>query len=117
VISQIFIPALFDNKYDDDDPPRHQLACLRVKHAGLAIPDPTISAKSNYTASTLINGHLCNTLIGVARFQSAAHVTTIFQEVKIELQAHKAMLNDSKLKLIVSKLPCDEHRRTILRGS
>jgi hypothetical protein len=35
-ISQTFLPALFGNEYDDDDPCR-KLACLLVKHAGLAI--------------------------------------------------------------------------------
>jgi hypothetical protein len=42
-ISQIFIPALFDNEYDDNNP-KCQLACLPVKYARLAIPYPTISA-------------------------------------------------------------------------
>jgi hypothetical protein len=108
-----FIPALFDDEYDNDDP-RRQLACLPVRHARLAMPDPTIADKSNYMASTLINGRLFNTLIGVTRFQLADHVATI-REVKIKLQACKMTWNDSDLESIFSKLSCDEYR-TILRG-
>jgi hypothetical protein len=67
-----------------------------MKHAGLAMPDPTISAKLNYMVSTLIDGHLFNALIGVTRFRLADHVATI-QEVKIKLQAHKAARHDSEL--------------------
>jgi hypothetical protein len=42
----------------DDSPTRTDLASLLVKHAGLALPDPTVSAKSNYDASTLVVSHL-----------------------------------------------------------
>jgi hypothetical protein len=63
-ISLSFLPALFSDEYDDDDPCR-KLACLPVKHAGLAIPDPTASAKSNYEANILICSHLLATLQGI----------------------------------------------------
>ncbi len=76
-ISQVFIPALFDDELDDDDP-RHQLTCLPVKHAGLAMPDATLSAKSNYDTNTLIHGHyLYQALIGATTFLSSDHVYTI----------------------------------------
>jgi hypothetical protein len=38
-ISRTFLPALFDDEYDDDDP-RRQLACLPVKHDGWHCPKP-----------------------------------------------------------------------------
>jgi hypothetical protein len=40
-ISLSFLPALFCNDYNEDDP-CHNLACFPVKHDGLAIPDPTV---------------------------------------------------------------------------
>jgi hypothetical protein len=51
-----FLPALFGDDLADDTPGR--LASLPVKKAGLAIQDPTTSAESNWTASTVICGHL-----------------------------------------------------------
>ena len=52
-ISERFLPALFDDRLDQDDP-RCKLACLPVKFAGLALPDPTKSADSvSYTHLTL----------------------------------------------------------------
>jgi hypothetical protein len=44
-ITQVFIPALFDDKFDNDDPRCQLLACLPVKNAGLALPDATSSAE------------------------------------------------------------------------
>jgi hypothetical protein len=41
--------ALFGDDFDEDDP-RPRLAGL-LKHAGMALPDPIASAKSNYEAS------------------------------------------------------------------
>jgi hypothetical protein len=42
-----------------------------VKHAGMALPDPTTSAKSNYEASILVNSHLLAALRGTEAFRSA----------------------------------------------
>jgi hypothetical protein len=52
-ISHSFLPALFGDDIVDDDP-RLKLACLPVKHAGLALPDPTASAQRNYEASMVV---------------------------------------------------------------
>jgi hypothetical protein len=56
-ISQYFLPALFGDDFDEDDP-RLRLAGLPVKHAGMAQADPMKSAESNYEARTLVNVHL-----------------------------------------------------------
>jgi hypothetical protein len=63
------LPALFGNKYYDDDP-HWKLVCLLVKHVRLAIsiPDPTTSAKSNYESSILICSHLLALLWGIKTF-------------------------------------------------
>jgi hypothetical protein len=112
-ISQTFLAALFGDEYDDDDP-RRKVVCLPVKHAGLAIPDPTTSAKSNFESSILICSHLLATLRGVDEFRSSDHVATI-QECKAELHIHKQEECDLALHSIASTLSCD-NRRTILRG-
>jgi hypothetical protein len=41
-----------------------------VKHAGMALPDPIASAKSNYEGSTLVNVHLLAALKGNEVFRS-----------------------------------------------
>jgi hypothetical protein len=51
-----FLPALFG--VDGVEDTHKLLACLPVKAAGLAIPNPTATAESNWTALTLVCGHL-----------------------------------------------------------
>jgi hypothetical protein len=85
-ISLSFLPALFGDVYDDDDP-RQKLACLLVKHAGLAIPDPTASAKSNHKASIMKGSHFLAALWGIKEFQSSNHVATI-RDCKAKLHIH-----------------------------
>jgi hypothetical protein len=96
------------------DDPRPRLAGLPVKHAGMALPDPIASAKSNYEASTLVNVHLLAALKGNEEFHSADH-KAISREVRSELKVRKKAKDDSELKSILSKVQCDL-RRTILRG-
>jgi hypothetical protein len=112
-ISQSFLPAVFGDVFDDDDP-RLRLAGLPVKHAGMALPDPIKSAKTNYEASTLVNVHLLAALKGNEVFRSVDHKTAS-REVKSELKTRKKAKDDSELNSIVSKLPCDL-RRAILRA-
>jgi hypothetical protein len=52
-----FLPTLFGDDFDKSDPHR-KLSCLLVKWAGLAIPDPTVSADPNYEASVLLCSHI-----------------------------------------------------------
>ena len=105
-VSQSFLPTLFGDAYDDDDP-RRRLASLPVKHAGLALPNPTEeSAESNYEASTLACSHLVAALKGVEVLCSSDHFAVI-REVRIELQPRKDAKHDSILASIVSTLSCD----------
>jgi hypothetical protein len=73
-ISANFLPALFDKKIEENDK-RRVLAGLPIKHAGLALPDPTTSAEDNYLASTLVCSHLIAALRGVEMFRSTEHDT------------------------------------------
>jgi hypothetical protein len=55
-LQQEFLTALFGDELTNGLP--GQLACIPVKKAGLAILNPTLSMESNWTASTVICGHL-----------------------------------------------------------
>jgi hypothetical protein len=74
-----------------------------VKHAGMALPDPIASAKSNYEASTLVNV-LSLALKGNEEFHSADH-KAISREVRSELKVRKKAKDDSELKS-TSKVQC-----------
>jgi hypothetical protein len=45
-LAKNFLPSLFGNGESCDT--ERQLACLPVKHAGLALPNPTTAAESNW---------------------------------------------------------------------
>ncbi len=113
-LARTFLPALFNDDYDVAADPRRQLASLPVKHAGLALPDPTESAEANYDASILVCSHLLAAFRGVDEFRTADHLAVI-REVKTELRQRNLEKNDSELASLASKLSCDD-RRTILRG-
>jgi hypothetical protein len=53
-----FLPALFGEPLEADDGRHHELACLPVKHVGLATPDLTDTSTDCYAAHALICAHL-----------------------------------------------------------
>jgi hypothetical protein len=75
-LSTTFLPTLFGDNYDEDGP-RRKISCLPVKWSGLAIPDPTSSADSNYNASILLCLHLLAAFRSVDTFWSANHMAVI----------------------------------------
>jgi hypothetical protein len=72
-LAKTFLPALFGDSYDGNTVPWRQFACLPVKWAGLAIPDPTSSAELNHDASELLTFHALAAFRGVNGFLSADH--------------------------------------------
>jgi hypothetical protein len=112
-LAKTFLPTLFGDDYDNDDP-RRALAGLHVKWAGLAIPDPTTLAQPNYEASILLYSHIMAAFGGVDVFQSTDHLKVI-REVKAKLKLRNAATSESSLKDLASKMSCN-NRRTILRG-
>jgi hypothetical protein len=100
-ISEDFLPALFRDTLNEKDDVRLKLCCLPVKQAGLALPDPTKSAPSNYEASTCVNSHLIAALKGTEVFSSLTHVVTI-KEVRSELAGRKKASDELILKSILS---------------
>ena len=102
-LAHFFLPALFGDNYDDDDP-RRDLSCLPVKWAGMAIPDPTSAAESNYEASTLLCSHIVSAFRGNEEFRSANH-TSVIKEVKAELKFRNAAKYEARLDSLTSELP------------
>jgi hypothetical protein len=68
-LAKKFLPSLFGNGESWCEDAKRQLVCLPVKHAGLALPNPTTAAESNWKASTLICGHLVAALRGATDFR------------------------------------------------
>jgi hypothetical protein len=60
-IANGFLPSLFGESLIDDSY-RRPLSTLPVKNAGLALPDTTQTANSNYKASSLMCGHLVDAM-------------------------------------------------------
>jgi hypothetical protein len=93
-LSRTFLPTLFRNDHDDDDP-RRNISCLPVKWAGLTIPNPTL-----YEASTLLCSHILAAFRGLDTFRSAKHKLVI-SEVKTELK----LRNEAKYEDSMTFLP------------
>jgi hypothetical protein len=74
-LAKKFLPSLFGNRESCDA--KRQLVSLPVKHAGLALPNSTTAAESNWKASTLICGHLVAALRGTTDFRSEDHSATM----------------------------------------
>jgi hypothetical protein len=111
-----FLPALlFDEDMADDDP-RLKLACLPVKHAGLALPDPTRSAQSNHVASILMCSHLLAAFRDQDPFRTTDHLAVI-HAVKDELKSRHQENYKTELNSIVSTLSCDDSRTILASGS
>ena len=64
-----FVPALFERL--GEGAPEQGFTCLPVKKAGLALPDQTLKAPENWTASCVIIGHLVAVLRGQMEFRTA----------------------------------------------
>jgi hypothetical protein len=75
-MNQTFLPALCDDAISSDDP-RFSLAGLPVKHAGLALPNPVLSANKNYESSMLSLSHILAAFCGVNGFRSADHIAIV----------------------------------------
>ncbi len=108
-----FLHALFGDNLINDNLPR-QLACLPVKHAGLALPNPLKAAETNWKASTLICGHLVAALRGRTEFRSVDHAATM-QSGKAELKKRNLATYEENLATIIKPMTA-EKSRTICRG-
>jgi hypothetical protein len=101
-IQEKFLPALFGDDITNDVPQR--IACLPVKKAGLAIPNPTETADTNWTASTVICGNLILAIRGMEVFSSTKH-TSIMNAGKAETAFRYLSESQDKLSRELLKLP------------
>ena len=115
VISKTFLPALFGEPRMEDTH-RRPLAALPVKHAGLAIPNPTQTADDNYRTSSLVCSHLVQAiqLDSEVEFSSVDHIATR-NVVLNALADEKAEQMKTALESVLSTLDPDT-ARTIRRG-
>ena len=69
---------------------------LLVKQDSIALPDPTQTAKSNWTAACVITGHLVAALHGTAEFWSGAHAL-FMGEVRYDIRRQHAEAAETSL--------------------
>jgi hypothetical protein len=76
-----------------------------VKHAGIAIADPTATSDVFYEASTLVCSHLTAAGVrGVEKFKYSTHIA-IRKDTIAELRKRKILRHDKELSSIVAPLP------------
>ena len=102
-----FLPALFGE--DEIDANRRELACNPVRWAGLALPDPTTSATSNWTASCVIVGHLVAALRGRSEFLPADH-KAVMSAGKAALRARVNATSEQRLESVCGRATASEAR-------
>jgi hypothetical protein len=82
---------------DQTEDPRITLSGLPVKLAGLAPPDPTVSAKPNYEGSLLVVGYLIAAMRGREKEFLTADYTGTIRTVKAEVRTRKKAKLESDL--------------------
>jgi hypothetical protein len=80
----VVVAAMGETAFEEKNDVRLLLQGPPVKHAGMALPDPTKSAESNDEASVLVASHLLAALRGTEAFRSTEHVAVI-KAVRSEL--------------------------------
>lgn len=116
-IAHKFLPALFGEPPWEDNDHRRPLAALPVKHAGLALPNPTTTADDNYRTSTVVCSHLLQALRpdSEVTFSSVDHTATL-RSATNAFSKRKKEECETKLLEICSKLDPDTSR-TVKRGA
>ena len=74
-LREVLLPALLWGL--TEGLPRRENTRLPVKQAGLAIPDPLLTAPENWTASCIIKGHLVLALRGQTIIRTADHTACL----------------------------------------
>ena len=74
-IAKAFLPVLFEGV--GDGAPGSEITRLPVKQAGMALPDPTLTASENWQASCVTTGHLVSALRGQVPFRTAYHASCL----------------------------------------
>ena len=114
-ITTKFLPSLFGSNPLPTSPTLRHILALPVKCAGIAIPNPVVTAAANYQASTVLCSHLLSALRGATPFCSADHKTTIHM-TRSELQVRNSAAHASVLRQQLATLP-PALQRIIGRGT
>jgi hypothetical protein len=107
-----FLPAIFG--IDEASDTLRKMASLPVKFAGLAIPDPTVTAETNWSASTVICGHIIAAIRGTTIYRSADHLS-VLKTGKAEIRKRRDDCSMDEMESILRTIPKGESR-TIRRG-
>eukprot|EP00978_Attheya_sp_CCMP212_P031185 scaffold117077_cov65-Attheya_sp.AAC.6 len=104
-----FLPALLgQNKVGQL---LRDLLALLVKHAELALPNPTTSAsRGNFMASKIVCGHLVVLLRERAMFNGAEHTSVISKEGRSAICISKVSVNGGELLCLLRNLPPEKRR-------
>jgi hypothetical protein len=108
-----FLPALIKDNIADGDPLLN-LACLPVKNAGLALPNPVNRAEANYRASEVPNSHIIQVMRKKETFSLQDHTATA-RKVKGEIKKRHNLTNKAHLESILGIMTKDLSR-TVRRG-
>ena len=76
-LRETFLPALFEGL--GEGAPERRVTRMPVKQAGLVLPDPTLTAPENWTASCVITGHLVTALRGQVEFRMADYSACLLE--------------------------------------
>ena len=82
-LQKSFLPSLFQG--DTEKAPTWGINCLKVNHAGMDIPNPTMSDWENWSDSCLITVNMVASLKGITEFNIGYHVL-ILREGRGEIQ-------------------------------
>ena len=85
---------------------------LPAKQAGLSLPDPTLTAPENWTASCVITGHLVAALRGQVEFRTADH-SAFIREGRTSVRKRNAQQADEALAATISGAPVQGARQLI----
>eukprot|EP00978_Attheya_sp_CCMP212_P006633 scaffold15402_cov35-Attheya_sp.AAC.1 len=104
-----FLPALLGLGQSKIGQSLQDLFALLVKHAGIAIPNPTTSAGGNFMASTVVCGHLVAALRERVQFNGAEHKSVI-KEGRAAIKINRTVVHDNELSHLLRPLPPEKKR-------
>ena len=107
-IAKAFFPALFEGA--GDGAPGREITRLPVKQAGMALPNPTLTAPENCQASCVITGHLVPALRGQVPFRTADHAAFL-RDGRAAVRRQNAAKAVASLETTIARAPAVVTRR------
>ena len=101
-IAKAFLQVLLEG--EGDGAPGRDITRLPVKQAGMALPDPILTAPENWQASCVITGHLVSALRGQVPFRTADHVACL-QDGRAAVRRQNAAKVVASLETTIARAP------------